>query len=95
VEIIGPPRQPAGSWSNPPFNARATTASWCKCPVTRRSKKLLDVIGKTASLSFAWLIPLCQPNRRLPPGRPPPESEIVYGSEATGKVPYLLEKRIW
>src|SRR5262249_8413878 len=27
-------------------------------------------------------------------GRPPPESEIVYGSKAENRQPYLLEKRV-
>jgi preprotein translocase subunit SecD len=56
-------------------------------------QKLLEILGKTAKLTFR-LVDTSMPADQALQGRPPPESEIVYGSQAENKLPYLLEKRI-
>jgi preprotein translocase subunit SecD len=56
-------------------------------------QQLLDILGKTAKLTFR-LVDTSMPVEQALQGRPPPESEIVYGSKAENKQPYLLEKRI-
>jgi preprotein translocase subunit SecD len=56
-------------------------------------QKLLDILGKTAKLTFR-LVDTSMPAEQALQGRPPPESEIVYGTQAENKQPYLLEKRV-
>src|SRR5262249_39059642 len=56
-------------------------------------QKLLEVIGKIAALTFR-LVDVTMTAEQALQGRPPPESEVLYGSDREGKQPYLLEKRI-
>ena len=56
-------------------------------------QQLIDIIGKTAKLTFRLVDMSMTPQQALET-RPPPESEIVYGSKAEGRQPYLLEKRV-
>jgi preprotein translocase subunit SecD len=56
-------------------------------------EELIKVIGTTAKLTFR-LVDLSMPVEQALQGRPPPESEIVYGSKAENRQPYLLEKRV-
>jgi preprotein translocase subunit SecD len=56
-------------------------------------QQLIDIIGKTAKLSFRLVDMSMTPQQALET-RPPPESEIVYGSKAEGRQPYLIEKRV-
>ncbi|HEY1362675.1 MAG TPA: protein translocase subunit SecD [Xanthobacteraceae bacterium] len=56
-------------------------------------QQLLDILGKTAKLTFR-LVDTSMPAEQALQSRPPPESEIVYGSKAENRQPYLLEKRV-
>jgi len=56
-------------------------------------QKLLDIIGKTAKLTFR-LVDTSMPVEQALQGRPPPDDEIVYGSKGENGQPYLLEKRV-
>ena len=56
-------------------------------------EELIKVIGTTAKLTFR-LVDTSMSVEQALQGRPPPESEIVYGSKAENRVPYLLEKRV-
>src|SRR5436309_1173722 len=56
-------------------------------------QQLLEILGKTAKLTFR-LVDTSMPAEQALQGRPPPESEIVYGSKAENRQPYLLEKRV-
>jgi preprotein translocase subunit SecD len=56
-------------------------------------QRLLDVIGKTARLTFQ-LVDTSMTAEQALQTRPPPDSEIVYSTQAEGHVPYLLEKRV-
>jgi preprotein translocase subunit SecD len=55
--------------------------------------ELIKVIGTTAKLTFR-LVDNSMTAEQALQGRPPPESEIVYGSKAENRQPYLLEKRV-
>jgi preprotein translocase subunit SecD len=57
---------------------------------TTRLKKLL---GETAKLEFRLVDQTMSVEQALAT-RPPPESEVLYGSDKEGKQPYLIEKRI-
>ena len=56
-------------------------------------EELIKVIGTTAKLTFR-LVDTSMSVEQALQGRPPPESEIVYGSKAENRQPYLLEKRV-
>jgi len=56
-------------------------------------KMILDIVGKPASLSFRMVDSTMSTEQALA-GPRPPESEIVYGTAATGNIPYILEKRV-
>jgi preprotein translocase subunit SecD len=56
-------------------------------------EELIKVIGTTAKLTFRLVDSSVTPEQALQT-RPPPESEIVYGSKAENRQPYLLEKRV-
>jgi preprotein translocase subunit SecD len=56
-------------------------------------EELIKVIGTTAKLTFRLVDTSITAEQALQ-GRPPPESEIVYGSKAENRQPYLLEKRV-
>jgi preprotein translocase subunit SecD len=62
-------------------------------PGLYETKKLLGILDQTASLSFRMVDATMSAEQALA-GRAPPDSEIVYGSAATGSVLYLLEKRV-
>jgi preprotein translocase subunit SecD len=54
-------------------------------------RRLIDLIGTTAKLTFRLVDQSMSPEQALQT-RPPPESEILYGEK--DHVPYLIEKRI-
>src|SRR5215510_10521189 len=56
-------------------------------------KRLIDLVGKTAKLDFRMVDETMTPEQALQ-SRPPPESEILYGTSREGRSPYLIEKRI-
>jgi preprotein translocase subunit SecD len=56
-------------------------------------RQLIDIIGKTAKLTFRLVDKSVPPDQVLAT-RPPPDSEILYGSQAEGKRPYVIEKRV-
>ena len=57
--------------------------------------RLKEIIGKTAKLDFR-MVDQSMPAEQALQGRPPSDSEILYGTERSGgpKVPYLIEKSI-
>jgi preprotein translocase subunit SecD len=54
---------------------------------------LIKLLGKTAKLEFRMVDQSMTPEQALA-GRPPPESEVLYGTKAEGGRPYLIEKRV-
>jgi preprotein translocase subunit SecD len=55
--------------------------------------RLKDILGKTAKLEFRMVDLSMQPETALQT-RPPPDSEILYGSDKEGHRPWLIEKRV-
>ena len=56
-------------------------------------RQLIDVIGKTAKLTFR-LVDQSMTAEQALATRPPPDSEVLYGTPAEGKRPFLIEKRV-
>lgn len=59
-------------------------------PGLQDPSRLKDLLGKTAKLTFRMVDMSAPPE----PGRVPPDSEILQGSRAENRQPYLIEKRI-
>ena len=55
--------------------------------------RLLEILGKTAKLTFR-LVDVTGDVQQALQGRVPPEDDLLYGSQREGKQPYLIEKRI-
>src|SRR3954469_4754224 len=55
--------------------------------------RLLEILGKTAKLTFRLVDPSGDVQQALQ-GRVPPEDDLLYGPQREGKRPYLIEKRI-
>jgi preprotein translocase subunit SecD len=53
-------------------------------------KRLIELVGKTAKLDFRMVDETMTPEQALG-SRPPPESEILYGSSREGRLPYVIE----
>jgi preprotein translocase subunit SecD len=53
----------------------------------------LDVIGKTAKLTFHLVDTSANPEQALK-GQIPPDDEVLFGTEKEGKHPYVVEKRV-
>jgi len=56
-------------------------------------KRLIELLGKTAKLDFRMVDTTMSVEQALA-SRPPPESEVLYGTAKEGRVPYLIEKRV-
>ena len=56
-------------------------------------QQLLDILKTTAKLTFRLVDQSMTAEQALQTGAPP-DSEVLYGSAAEGKRPYLLEKRV-
>ncbi len=77
----------------PSIQRQGTDRILVQVPGLGDPQQLIDIIGKTAKLTFRLVDMSMTPQQALET-RPPPESEIVYGSKAEGRQPYLLEKRV-
>jgi preprotein translocase subunit SecD len=56
-------------------------------------QRLIDLIGKTAKLDFR-MVDMSMTAEQALSSRPPPESEVLYGTAREGRTPYLIEKRV-
>jgi preprotein translocase subunit SecD len=92
VEIVGR-RVNAMGLVEPSIQRQGNDRILVQVPGLGDPQQLIDLIGKTAKLTFR-LEDTTMPVQQALEGRPPPESEIVYGTEAEGKQPFLLEKRV-
>src|SRR5438128_2452186 len=92
VEIIGR-RVNAMGLVEPSIQRQGNDRVLVQVPGLGNPEELIKVIGTTAKLTFR-LVDTSVPVEQALQGRPPPESEIVYGSEAERSQPYLLEKRV-
>ena len=62
-------------------------------PGLTNTTRLKELLGQTAKLDFRLVDQTMSVEQALAT-RPPPESEILYGSDKEGKQPYLIEKRV-
>jgi preprotein translocase subunit SecD len=62
-------------------------------PGLQDPQRLKDLLGKTAKLEFRMVDLTMSPEQALQ-GRPPPDSEVLYGPDKEGRMPYLIEKRV-
>ena len=62
-------------------------------PGLQDPSRLKELLGKTAKLTFR-LVDLSIPPEQALQGRVPPDSELLYGSRAENRQPYLIEKRV-
>jgi preprotein translocase subunit SecD len=92
VEILGR-RVNAMGLVEPSIQRQGNDRILVQVPGLGDPQQLLEILGKTAKLTFR-LVDTSMPVEQALQGRPPPESEIVYGSEAERSQPYLLEKRV-
>jgi preprotein translocase subunit SecD len=77
----------------PSIQRQGTDRVLVQVPGLGNPEELIKVIGTTAKLTFR-LVDTSMSVEQALQGRPPPESEIVYGSKAENRQPYLLEKRV-
>ena len=77
----------------PSIQRQGTDRVLVQVPGLGNPEELIKVIGTTAKLTFRLVDPSMSAEQALQ-SRPPPESEIVYGSKAENRQPYLLEKRV-
>src|SRR6266849_3610402 len=92
VEIIGKRVNQLGL-VEPSIQRQGNDRILVQVPGLGDPQKLLEILGRTAKLTFR-MVDISMPADQALQGRPPPESDIVYGSQAENKQPYLLEKRI-
>ena len=92
VEIIGRRVNQLGL-VEPSIQRQGTNRILVQVPGLGDPQQLIDLIGKTAKLTFRMLDTSMTPDQALQ-SRPPPGSEIVYGTQREGRQPYLLETRI-
>src|SRR5262249_12980686 len=92
VEIIGR-RVNAMGLVEPSIQRQGADRVLVQVPGLGNPEELIKVIGTTAKLTFRLVATSMTVEQALQ-GRPPPESEIVYGSKAENRQPYLLEKRV-
>jgi preprotein translocase subunit SecD len=62
-------------------------------PGLQDPQRLKELLGKTAKLDFR-MVDMSMTAEQAQETRPPPESEILYGTRNEGRVPYLIEKRV-
>src|SRR6266536_756881 len=89
VEIIGKRVNQLGL-VEPSIQRQGNDRILVQVPGLGDPQQLLEILGKTAKLTFR-LVDTSTPVEQALQGRPPPESEIVYGSKAENRQPYLLE----
>ena len=92
VEIIGKRVNQLGL-VEPSIQRQGNDRILVQVPGLGDPKQLIDIIGTTAKLTFR-LVDTSMSVEQALQGRPPPESDVVYGSKAENKQPYLLEKRV-
>jgi preprotein translocase subunit SecD len=62
-------------------------------PGLQDPQRLKELLGKTAKLDFR-MVDQSMSVEQAQSSRPPPESEILFGTRREGRVPYLIEKRV-
>src|ERR1700746_1256171 len=92
VEIIGKRVNQLGL-VEPSIQRQGNDRILVQVPGLGDPQQLLEILGKTAKLTFR-LVDTSVPVEQALQRRPPPDSEIVFGSQGGDREPYLLEKRV-
>src|SRR6266436_1022377 len=77
----------------PVIQRQGTDRILVQVPGLQDPSRLKELLGQTAKLEFRMVDSSMPPDQALQ-GRPPPDSEILYGPEKEAKPPYLIEKRV-
>jgi preprotein translocase subunit SecD len=77
----------------PVIQRQGTDRILVQVPGLQDPQRLKDLLGKTAKLDFRMVDQSMTVEQALS-SRPPPESEILYGTQREGKTPFLIEKRV-
>jgi preprotein translocase subunit SecD len=77
----------------PLIQPQGTDRILVQVPGLQDPQRLKELLGKTAKLEFR-MVDVTMPIDQALQGRPPPDSEILYGPEKEGRTPYLIEKRV-
>lgn len=62
-------------------------------PGLQDPSRLKELLGRTARLTFRLVDMTTTPEQALA-GRIPPDSELLYGSRAEGRTPYVIQRRV-
>src|SRR6267154_4317568 len=73
----------------PIIQRQGTDRILVQVPGLQDPQRLKDILGKTAKLEFRMVDLSMSPDQALQ-GRPPPDSEVLYGPEKEGRMPYLI-----
>jgi preprotein translocase subunit SecD len=92
IEIIGRRVNQIGT-VEPLIQRQGADRILVQVPGLQDPQRLKDILGKTAKLEFRMVDSSMPPDQALQ-GRPPPDSEVLYGPEKEGRTPYLIEKRV-
>jgi preprotein translocase subunit SecD len=77
----------------PLIQRQGTDRILVQVPGLQDPRRLEEILGRTAKLEFRMVDTSMSVEQALQ-GRPPPDSEILYGPEKEGKMPELIEKRV-
>jgi preprotein translocase subunit SecD len=77
----------------PSIQRQGTDRILVQVPGLSDPQKILDILKKTAKLTFR-LVDQTVPIDQALQGTVPPDSEVLYGTKAENKQPYLIEKRV-
>ncbi len=77
----------------PNINRQGVDRILVQVPGLQDPSRLKELLGKTAKLTFR-LVDQTTPVDQAQQGRVPPESEVLLGTRAEGKTPYLIERRV-
>src|SRR5215208_3570382 len=77
----------------PLIQRQGTDRILVQVPGLQDPSRLKELLGKTATLTFR-LVDVTASLEDALQGRPPPDSEILYGTAKEGKHPYLIKKQI-
>src|SRR6202011_3544779 len=73
----------------PLIQRQGTDRILVQVPGLQDPQRLKEILGQTAKLDFRMVDQSMTAEQALQ-GRPPPDSEILYGPEKEGKTPYLI-----
>src|ERR1700731_4844601 len=77
----------------PLIQRQGTDRILVQVPGLQDPQRLKIILGQTAKLEFR-MVDMTMPVDQALQGRPPPDSEVLYGPEKEGRTPYLIEKRV-